>query len=463
MSVVLFAVAALGYVLYQRYDGNISRIPGLTTALPGLAKPAPAPRDARNILLVGSDTRATTGERFQGEGAARTSGQRSDTVILAHLYGDSNQAQLVSFPRDSWVQIPAYTDPATGKAVAAHSAKLNSAIEEGGPALLIATIEKLTDIRVDNYIQIDFAGFQDMVETLGGVEVCLTHDAKESNSGIDLKAGRQTVNGAQALAFVRQRYELPNGDLDRIKRQQAFIASITRKLISAGTLLDPFKLNNFLNAATRSVAVDEDLSTADLTALAFRLRNVSAGGVVFTTVPFTTISARRGGQDVVLLDPVKDAELFDALRSDRPPGAAAPAPSATTAPLTVAPRAIRVSVYNGAGVAGLGRQVAQDLGTAGFVLNGSPGNRGTGATTSVIRYAPSRAEAARTLAAALPSATLEQDAALGSTIELVAGSSYAGLQPVPTVAGAAPSAPAAPPPRPAPAPPVTADADGCVA
>ena len=462
LSVVLFACAALGYALYRRYDSNIQRIPGLSTALPGLTKPAAAPRDARNVLLVGSDTRDTTGDEFQGKGKTYTSGQRSDTVILAHLYGGSNEAQLVSFPRDSYVPIPAYTDPATGKTTPLHSAKLNSAIEEGGPALLIATIEQLTDIRVDNYVQIDFAGFQSMVQTLGGVEVCLKKPAKESNSGIDLPAGRQTINGSQALAFVRQRYGLPNGDIDRITRQQAFIASIARKVLSAGTLLDPIKLNKFVNAATRSVTVDDKLSAAGLTSLALRLRSFNAGGVVFSTVPFTTISGRRDGQDVVLLDPVKDAALFAALRADRAPGEAAPSPTPTGPALTVAPKAVRVQVFNGAGVAGLGRQVSQDLTKAGFAVAGTPGNRGTGATTTTIRYSPSRAEAARTLAAAVPGAVLQQDASLGSTLEVVAGSSWTGAQAV-TVGGATSgTAPTAPAPTASAAPEVTAADAGCV-
>lgn len=461
LSVVLFASAALGYVLYRRYDGNITRIPGLNRALPGLVKPAAAPHDAKNILLVGSDSRASTGSQFQGTGANYTSGQRSDTMIIAHLYGSSNQAQLVSLPRDSWVPIPAYTDPATGKVTAEHSAKLNSAIDEGGPALLIATIEQLTNIRIDNYVQIDFAGFQTMVAALGGVNVCLNHAAKDSFSGINLPAGPQVINGAQALAFVRQRHGLPNGDIDRIRRQQSFIGSIARKVLSSGTLLDPFKLNSFLDAATKSVTVDDKLSTAGLTSLALRLKGVSAGGVLFSTLPYTTISAVREGQDVVLLDPVKDAALFTSLRDDRVPGAATPTPTPSAgAPLTVAPGAVRVSVLNGAGVSGLGRQASLDLSRAGFVVVGGAGNSGTGATTTVIRYGPTRAEAARTLAAAVPGSSLEPDASLGSTVELVAGSSFTGVQPV-TVGSTATAAPA-PVPTTSAAPVSTAAQAGCI-
>ncbi len=164
-------------------------------------------------------------------------------MILAHLYGDSDQAEIVSLPRDSWVTIPEFIEPGTGKLVKEHEAKLNSAFERGGPALLIRTIEAMSGLRVDNYMQIDFDGFLSLVDALDGVEVCLSQPAKEDDSGIDLQAGRQTIKGFQALAFVRQRQKLPRGDLDRIERQQQFIGAIVRKTLSTGTLLNPFRLH----------------------------------------------------------------------------------------------------------------------------------------------------------------------------------------------------------------------------
>jgi len=454
LSVAVFAVSALGWVLYSKYNGQISRIPGLSTALPGLTKPDEAPRDARNVLLVGSDSRANVGKKFGSEG-----GQRSDTIILAHLYGDSDAARLVSFPRDSWVTIPGYTDPDSGTFREEHEDKINAAINEGGPALLIATIERMTNIRVDNYVQIDFAGFQKMVDRLGGVEVCLLQPAEEVSSGIDLPAGRQIVRGEQALAFVRQRKGLPNGDIDRIKRQQAFIASLTRTALSSGTLLNVTKLNGFLDAATESVDVDDSLSGAGLTQLALRMRNFSAGGVSFSTVPYSTIGARRNGQSVVLVDDAKAATLFEALRRDVAPARKKKAGGGSRQdPLVVAPSAVRVAVYNAAGVAGLGGRAVADLQRVGFTVSGSPANRGTGATGTVVRYGPTRADSAKTLAAAVPGATLEADAALGSTLELVVGSSYAGTQTV--TVGATPSAtPTAEDPD---TPSLTADEQGCV-
>ena len=462
-SFAVLAVAVGGYLLVNKYDRQIDRIPDVFAIED---RPAETPRDARNILIVGSDTRGdlSAGEGTQGRGAEFVSGQRSDTVILAHLYGDSDKAQLVSFPRDSWVTIPAYTDPSTGQVVEAHEGKLNSAFERGGPPLLIRTIESLSSLRIDNYVQIDFDGFQSMVDTLGGVEVCLSRPAKDRWSGIDLEAGRQTIQGEQALAFVRQRKGLPNGDLDRIGRQQQFIAAIVRKTLSAGTLLNPFRLNGVLNVATDALQVDDGTSVDDLRDLATRFRTFSAGGVIFSTVPVADASGFRERQSVVLLDETKMAAMFDRLREDEAPDTPeAPVARPTAAPLVVAPEAVRVRVFNGAGVSGLGRRAYDDLAAVGFSLVGAPDNRGSSATATTVYHGPDRADSARTLAAALPGSRTELDPTLTRTLDVVVGSSYAGAKPV-QVTGARPAAPAEPTAPRSAAPAVkTAAEDPCAA
>ncbi len=442
LAVVLLGTAALGYVLYRRYDGQIDRIPGLSRALPGVARPPAAPRDARNVLMVGSDSRANVGRSFGND-----TGQRADVIMLAHLYGGSDDATLVSIPRDTYVPIPAYTDPQTGVQHPARSDRINSAMQTGGPALLIATIEQLTRIRVDNYVQIDFAGFQSMVDELGGVEVCLLAPAKERRSKIDLPAGRQTVDGEQALAFVRQRYGLRNGDLDRIKRQQAFLGSVARKVLSSDTLLNPGKLDGFLSAATKAVETDDRLTGAELTKLALRLRSFRSGGVRFTSVPVADTNGTRGRlRYLVLLDEPKAETLFETLRRDVKPGrsarSASPAPPSPA--VVVPPSSVQVRVLNAAGLPGLGRRAAADLRTAGFVVVGAPGNSGRGETGTVIRYAPARLDAARTLAAAVPGATLTPDPAAGPVLELRVGSAYSGTAPARALATPSRSPSAAP-------------------
>ncbi|MGI8536447.1 MAG: LCP family protein [Mycobacteriales bacterium] len=459
-SVAVLATAGGGYALLNYYDGNINRID--VFGLGDGDRPAAAPRDAKNILIVGSDSRGDlkAGEGTQGKGKDFVTGQRSDTVILAHLYGNSDTAQLVSFPRDSWVTIPAHVSEQSGQRVAAREEKLNVAIFEGGPALLIRTIEKLTDLRVDNYLQVDFDGFQAMVNTLGGVEVCLSKPAKEKDSGIDLEAGRQVIQGDQALAFVRQRKGLPRGDLDRIARQQQFIGAIVRETLSAGTLLNPFKLNSVIKVATESLQVDESLSIGDLRDLALRFKGFDAGGVIFSTVPVADIGGRRQGQDVVLLDKVKMAQFFDTLRRDVPPDTPEPPDSDGAQPgqpLIVAPGAIRVKVSNGTAVQGLGRRAYDDLAAVGFQLVGQPDSRGDSATGTTVFHGPDKGDSARTVAASIPGATTQLDPSLTRTLEVVIGSGYSGARAV-TVGAAS----AAPSPAGSPGPQVqTAAADPC--
>jgi LCP family protein required for cell wall assembly len=435
LSVSVLAAAGTGYALLNHYDGNINKLAGVFDR--SKAPPA-APNDAENYLIVGSDTRGDLkpGQGTQGRGATFVTGQRSDTVILAHLYGGkSTKVQLVSFPRDSVVEIPEYTDPRTGKVTAAQRNRINHAFSEGGPKLLVETVQNLTGVRIDHYLQVDFNGFQAMVDKLGGVDVCLSRPAKDGFSGINLSAGRHHINGKVALSFVRQRKGLANGDIDRIKRQQQFIGAMVRKVLSAGVLANPLKLNGFLNIATSSLQADEDLDFKQLRNLAFRMRNVGAGNVIFATIPVSNSNAfdRRLGS-VVLIDEEKADALFDQIRRDVPPGTPKPKPTpgaADGAPLTVAPSAIRVKVYNASGVNGLGRKADTALADLGFQTVGSPETRGSGASaTTTVLYGPDKADSARTLVAAIPGSTARLDPALGRVLQVEVGTSYTGVKPV---------------------------------
>ncbi|MDX6230986.1 MAG: hypothetical protein QOI76_4376 [Frankiales bacterium] len=446
-SLAVLAFTGAGYLLVNHYEGNIARIKNVLDP-----KHAPAaPHNAENFLLVGSDSRGDlkAGQGVQGTGATFVTGQRSDTVILAHVYGGkSNKVQLVSFPRDSVVEIPAYTD-AKHVVHAAQQNRINYAFNEGGPQLLVQTVQNLTGVRVDHYLQVDFNGFQAMVDKLGGVDVCLSQPAKDHFSGINLTAGKHHINGTVALSFVRQRHGLTNGDIDRIKRQQQFIGAMIRKVLSAGTLANPFRLNGFLNVATSSLQADEGLNFSTLRTLALRMRNIGAGNVIFATIPISTsngYSPRLGS--VVLIDKPKADALFEQIRRDIPPGTPAPKPTKAggNAPLTVRPGAIRVHVYNGSDINGLGRKADGDLSNVGFQTVGTPESRGSGATTTLVRYGPTKADSARTLAAAIPGSTLQAAPELGNVLEVVVGSSYKGAQLVKVTASPAgtPTASASP-------------------
>lgn len=286
--------------------------------------------------------------------------------------------------------------------------------------------------------------FRSMVDKLGGVDVCLSRPAKDHFSGINLSAGRHHINGTVALAFVRQRHGLPGGDIDRIKRQQQFLGAMIRKVLSAGTLANPFKLNGFLNVATSSLQADEDLNFATLRTLALRMRGVGAGNVIFSTIPISKSNAYvRGLGSVVLVDEETAAVLFDGIRRDIPPGTPAAKPSSGPgAPLIVKPGNIRVHVYNGSDVNGLARKADRELTEVGFQTVGTPEQRGGGATKTVVLYGPTKADSARTLAAAIPGSTLQADPNLGNVLEVVVGSSYAGAKLV-KVTGAPSGQPAA--------------------
>jgi LCP family protein required for cell wall assembly len=461
-SLSVLATALAGYILVNHYEGNIGRIAGVLPG--GKDTPKAAPNHAQNFLLVGSDTRGDLkpGQGVQGTGKDFVTGQRSDTTILAHVYGgNSDKVQLVSFPRDSVVTIPEYTD-AKGKVHPEQRNRINYAFNEGGPQLLVRTVQKLTGVRIDHYLQVDFEGFQKMVDNLGGVDVCLSKPAKDHYSGINLSAGRHHINGSVALAFVRQRHGLTNGDIDRIKRQQQFIGAMIRKVLSAGTLANPFKLNRFLNTATSSLKADEGLNFSTLRTLALRMHNIGAGNVIFATIPLSNPNAyERGLGSVVLIDQEKMAALFEQIRRDTPPGTPAPKASASPGaePLVVPPGSIRVHLYNASGVNGLARKAADDLSNVGFQTVGTPATRGKGVSDTVIRYGPTRADSARTVAAAIPGSRLEADPNLGRVIEVVVGTSYSGAKAV-TVHPANPSAGATASPSPK---VVTALDDPCAA
>jgi LCP family protein required for cell wall assembly len=330
-SLLLFSATGAGYLLLERYDGNIARLPGVIDGAQG----GEATRRDRplNILVVGSDSReGLTGEEaFQGRGKEFITGQRSDVVILVHVFGGGRKTQLVSIPRDTYVDIPAFRDPSTGRTEPAGKDRLNSAFARGGPALLVDTVQQLTGVRLQHYVQVDFRGFRALVDQVGGVEVCLSRPQKDFRSGIDLPAGRQVVQGAQALAFVRQRTGLARGDIDRIRRQQLLLGALVRKVLSAGILLNPVRLNGVLQVSTTSLQVDDTLTPSRLRDLALRVRGLDPASFVFTTAPVADLDARRGGASVVLLDPAESGRLWDRLRRDIPP--APPPPGATPPPV----------------------------------------------------------------------------------------------------------------------------------
>jgi LCP family protein required for cell wall assembly len=305
-AAVLLVGAITGLFLERQraYDRNIQRIPG---AFPDEAdRPPRVPGRAQNWLLVGSDRRsdqATTG-RDANQPLWRYGAQRADTIMLVHLPADRGRIYLVSFPRDAWVPIQGHGN-----------AKLNAAFSFGGPPLLIATIERLTGVRVDHFAILDFDGFRSMTDALGGVDVRVARTVRDPARKVVWPAGTHHLDGARALDFVRQRHNLPGGDLGRIKRQQAFLKALAGQAVDRGTLANPLKLNAFLEATTESVSVDQSLTISRLRSLALQFRSMRAGDVVFVTAPVAG-TGTEGRQSVVYLDRTKGQPLYQALRTD---------------------------------------------------------------------------------------------------------------------------------------------------
>ncbi|HEV2889482.1 MAG TPA: LCP family protein [Frankiaceae bacterium] len=410
-SFSVLAASGIGYALYRHYDGNIDRV----LLHVGGKRPPKVAGKALNFLLVGSDSRADMSkEELKRAATEFTPGRRSDTVILVHVSGDRNHVTLVSFPRDAYVTIPAH-----GKEKE-HDGKLNTAFSIGGPGLTIETVERLTNVRVDHYVEVNFAGFQRLVDAVDGVEVCLAKPAKEPLSGINLPAGRQVIKGQQALAFVRQRHGLPRGDLDRIERQQQFLGALLRRATSKGVLLNVARLNRFLETATDSVQVDQDLGFEEMRTLALALRDLDPARVAFVTAPVDKL-AMRHGQSVVLLDDVAGAAMFQSIARDEPlakPAAALPAK------LTVPPSRIRVTVLNGTGVQGQAAQAGNDLRQVGFRVVGTGNAEGTAFERTVVRYNAGDEAAAATLAASLHGAKTEVVRTGGTSLTVVVGRDY---------------------------------------
>ena len=242
------------------------------------------PLEPLNILLLGSDTREGQSGNIGGE----TPGL-SDTTILLHLSADRKRAYGVSLPRDAMVERPeCVTDD--GATVPGELAMFNTAYALGGPACTQRTVEQLTGVRVDHFVVVEFDGFRHMVDALGGIPICVPEEVNDDIGKIYLPAGSYEADGDQALDYVRLRHGLSeNGDIGRMKRQQVFLATMANKAISAGTLANPVKLYNFLDAATKSLTTDPELANLkELGGLANQLRNIGLDKIQFLTVPWET-------------------------------------------------------------------------------------------------------------------------------------------------------------------------------
>ena len=287
--VVIALVTGLSVVfLYRHYNANL-HVKDISNEL-GTDRPTKqvpkGPHGPINIMIMGSDNRDAPGDHIDNLTGI---GKRSDTTILLHLSGDREHAYGVSIPRDSIVDRASCLDD-NGKEISPATTDVmwNEAFNIGGPGCTVRQFEQLTGVRVDHYVVVDFNGFKSMVDAIGGVEVCIPHAVNDPIGHITLPAGTHKFSGDQALNYVRERHSLGNGsDIGRMKRQQAFIASMAHQAISADTLANPIHLAKFIDAATKSLTLDPDIgSISKLVGLAYQFRHIGLDHIQFVTTPW---------------------------------------------------------------------------------------------------------------------------------------------------------------------------------
>ncbi|MBJ7357782.1 LCP family protein [Nocardioides sp.] len=322
-KVLLSSVLVLGLVtglgvtfLYRHLDGNLN-VQDLDAQL-GDDRPeeveVEGPKDPMNILVMGSDTREGEGNKIDGEAAGPG---LSDTTIMIHLSADRQNAYGISIPRDSLVDRPDCIDDEGDTIPGASSVMWNAAFAVGGPACTIRQFEQLTGIRINNYVVVDFAGFRNMVDAIGGVEVCVPQDINDQAHGIVIKAGTREISGKEALSYVRVRHvEGTDGsDIQRIKRQQAFVAAMANKVMSGSILARPDQLIGFLDAATDSLTTDIE-NIGRMARIGYEFRDTGLKRIQFITVPW-----QYAPSDPNRVEWLPEAEeLWEKVRNDAPLG-----------------------------------------------------------------------------------------------------------------------------------------------
>ena len=424
-GVAVVVLLALGgaYAVYRHLNGNIHQV-NISGELG--TQPVDTHPQAENIMIIGSDTRNGVGK---GYGQGLTTDQ-SDTLMIMHISADRKWVNVMSIPRDSWVNIPA-CKMGNGQTSSPTTFKINEAYALGnldgnhtdlGVACTIKTLEQDTGIHIDHFVSINFEGFRAMVNALGGVEECNTAKIDDPKSNLHLSAGHHLLHGYVALAYVRARYTLGNGsDLERIGRQQAFMSSLVARVKSK--LLNPIAIYRFLDAATKSITIDSQLGGIHgLYNLATSVRNLPASQVTFFTLPTypRQLVVPTDTANLLWTQP-EDSTIFQDFRDDI---------QVTNTSLTpakkphISPHTVVVSIRNGTAQYGLQDSVGSLLQQKGFDVTSMVQENTQDITETVIKYHAGEAAAARLLARKVPGSAVEEVPGTSSRLVLVLGSNY---------------------------------------
>jgi LCP family protein required for cell wall assembly len=380
--------------------------------------------DPINIVLMGSDTREGKGNGGFGS-AAQIGGERSDTVIVLHVAADRKSAIAVSIPRDTIITLPVCKKD--GKKTGGYKGRFNQAIQIGGPGCTIKAIKELSGLDIHNFMLVDFGGFKRIVDAIGGVEICLTSDVNDPLSGLKMTKGKHLVEGEEALAFVRTRHGLGDGsDTSRIRRQQAFLSSLLRKVLSSGTLLNPAALIGVLDAATSSLTADPQLADINnLKDLALSMKDLKPSNVTFTTLPWSP----NGDNATVSVNTVQAKPIWEAMKNDTawPPKGAAGSDQPL---LKTPPSVIHVNVLNGTGIKGKGKEVAKALRKQGYIVEQVGASESSDVANTTVEYDPAYDLSAKTLIWAANAQQSQTKKKLGKTLNLVVGADWTTIRPV---------------------------------
>ncbi|WP_434438718.1 LCP family protein [Lentzea sp. E54] len=413
-----------------------------------LTEQGPKPLDgAVDILLVGIDSRTDAqGNPLPKEALALLNGgysdgqQNTDTMILVHIPVDGTRAVAISFPRDSYVEIAdGFGKHKLNSAFARQRNTIDQELRSqgvtdeqrirtestaAGRKTLIKTIENLSGgaVRIDRYAEVNLASFYEVTKAVGGVEVCVKEATSDRDSGANFRAGPQTIEGAAALSFVRQRANLPGGDLDRIVRQQVFIGALAKKVLSTGTLTDPSKLSGLVEAVQKSVILSAGW---DITTFAEQMQGLVGGNFEFKTIPVGDPTDTYSDGNVLPVNTAEVKRFLTTLAAEKPSTSGSASPTTTTS-LPAPPNAsIVVQVYNAAGVQGLAGKVMNTLAAKGF-QRGIVGSAQQNSDTTVVRYAAGEEGSARKVAAELgQNVAVEEDASVRKgQVQVFVGGDY---------------------------------------
>jgi len=459
-AVLAFAVvlvAGVGYFVQQ----DVNSASAVSDAATSAGDVGVAFSGGLNILLVGSDSRTDaqgnplTKEELAALNTEETGGLNTDTIMVLHIPEGGGKATAVSIPRDTWISddvvagiegpysdgstgvykankinsfygtAKAYTEEALVNKGVSDAAARERQSNEAGRIMLTKVVQKFTGLKIDHYAEVNLLGFYLLSKAIGGVPVCLNAAVDDPFSGAKFPAGQQEVEGSAALAFVRQRHGLPQGDLDRVRRQQVFLASAANKVLSAGTLTSPSKIGSLIDTVKRSVIFDKNF---DLLSFAEQMRNLSAGNVTFETLP-TRGSEPDAGTDALATDPAEIKAFFAKINNGAasPSGGASGSGSAATSAASVDKASITVDTQNATATSGAAGSVLAKATAAGFAEGTASDYQGDVQDASSIHYPAGAKSAASAVRKALGAGTLvEDDAVADGHVLVVVGADLAG-------------------------------------